>query len=576
MSLLLSLSRVSLTVGVKPLFSELDLTLNAGDRIGLVGHNGSGKSSLLRVLAGLTEPDTGHRQCRRNLVVALVEQFVPASLSGLTLREAAELALPEARRSFEAYRADVELHKVGFTAAQFDQPVDSLSGGQQNLLLMVRAILTEPDLLLLDEPGNHMDIQSLTRLRQWLGGLNLPWVMVSHDRHLLNTLCRQTWVLRDQRVYEFDLPFDAAREALAHQDEQAEARRAQEEKEVARLEASAKRLAHWGHTFDNEDLSRKAKSMEKRVERLKDDYTFVSQGSGLSVALPEEGLTARQVLVIEDLTVCVPGTDRELVRCDFLNVRPGDRIAVLGVNGVGKSTTLNRLIDAVGADGGPVRWNPRTHFGYYEQQLAELDRPVSRFDWLRERFDGPDDRIRRTMLAAGISYDRFDQPVRELSGGEKARMMFALFRLRQPNVLILDEPTNHIDLDGREELIDSLTGSEITVLMTSHDRAFLELTATRWWWISRGRIHEVTGPDAFYRQLEQGGTETFDERGDSNSQTDQTVRQVNGEEDALERIDQLERLLAEDRARKRKHQKPDRQKQWEHELNTLWSRLEDR
>ena len=574
MSLLLSLSQVSLTVGIKPLFAEINLALNTGDRIGLVGHNGSGKSCLLRLLAGQIEPDSGHRQCRRNLVVALVDQFVPAELMDTTLLEAAELALPEARRSIEAYKAEAELHKLGFMPDQFEQPVNRLSGGQQNLLLMVRAILTEPDLLLLDEPGNHMDILSLTRLRQWLGGLNRPWVMVSHDRYLLNSLCRQTWVLRDQRIYEFDLPYDAAREALMHQDEQAETRRAQEEKEVARIAASAKRLAHWGHTFDNEDLSRKAKSMEKRVERLKDDYTFVSQGSGLSLSLPEEGLTARQVVAMEDLTVCIPGTDRELVRCEFLNVRPGDRVALLGVNGVGKSTTLNRVIDAVGVDSGPVRWNPRARLGYYEQQLAELDRPVSRFDWLRERVDGSDEPIRQTLLSAGVLYDRFDQPVCELSGGEKARMMFALFRLQQPNVLVLDEPTNHIDLEGRDELIESLAGSDITVLMTSHDRTFLERTATRWWWITQGRIQEVAGPDEFYRQLEQGRSEPMATSSGPGKPGRQETEPVKSDEQALERIEQLERLLDEDRARKPKHQKPERQLRWKRELTTLWSRLE--
>lgn len=575
MSLLLSLSRVALTVGDRPLFSDLDLALNASDRIGLVGHNGSGKSSLLRVLAGQVEPDSGQRQCRRNLVIGLVEQFLPSSLMNLTLLDAAEQALPEARRTLEAYRAAAELHKLGFSEAQFGQPVHTLSGGQQNLLSMVRALLTEPDLLLLDEPGNHMDIQTLTRLRQWLHSLNYPFVMVSHDRHLLNEACTQTWVLRDQRIHAFDLPYSAAREALADQDEQAEARRRQEEKEVARIQASAKRLAHWGHTFDNEDLSRKAKSMEKRVARLKDDFTFVTEGTGLSVSLPREGLNARQALVMEDMRVCVPDTDRVLVRCDFQTLRPGDRVALLGVNGVGKSTTLNRLIDALDVDDESVRWNPRTQLGYYEQQLSSLERPISRFDWLREQFDGPDERIRQTLLSAGITYPDFDQPVNELSGGEKSRMMFALFRLKQPNVLVLDEPTNHIDLEGRDELVEALCDSDITTVMTSHDRDFLHRTATRWWWITQGGLHEVSNPEAFYEQLENSegsgtGVDTTPKFTEAESSS-----VINSEAMALERIEELERLLSDDRARKPKHQKPERQRLWEQELTELWSRLDN-
>ncbi|TGG91993.1 ABC-F family ATP-binding cassette domain-containing protein [Natronospirillum operosum] len=568
MSALLSLAQVSLNLGAHPLFVDLTLHLNLGDRIGLVGHNGSGKSSLLKLLQGELAPDDGERRSQRNVVVAMVDQFVPEALLARTLREAAELALPEARRELEAYRAEAELHKLGFEISQFDIPVAELSGGQQNLLLMARAILVDPDVLLLDEPGNHMDILSLTRLRRWLTQLHQPWVLVSHDRHLLNAVCRQTWILRDRTVYRFELPFDRARAALAHADEQAAARRAEEEKEVARIEASAKRLAHWGHTFDNEDLSRKAKTMAKRADRLRADYTFVSQGSGLSLALPETGLTARQVLVLEDLTVTVPATGRTLVQCEFLNLRPGDRVALLGINGVGKSTTLQRIIDALNHEDGPIRWNPRVTLGYYEQQLAELNRGLGRFDWLREQVAGPDDAIRQTLLHSGVPYERFDEPVEQLSGGEKARLVFALFRLQRPNVLVLDEPTNHIDLDGRAELIEALVNSDITVLMTSHDQHFMEAVATRWWWINAGRLQEVTGPEGFYQSLEStvsaqpGETQSIRESIDALD--DETL---------LARIDELETRLAQDRARKPKHQKPDRQARWEQELSALWQRL---
>lgn len=573
MSLMLSLNQVSLTLGTQPLFVDLSLHLNNGDRIGLVGHNGCGKSSLLRLLAGGLEPDAGLRQCRRNLVVSLVGQFVPEALLDLSLREAAEAALPEARRLAEAHRAEAELHKLGFSEAQFNQAVRDLSGGQQNLLLMARAILTEPDVLLLDEPGNHMDILSLIRLRQWLEPLTIPWVMVSHDRHLLNSLCRQTWVLRDRRLYAFNLSFDAARQALARQDEEAQARRSVEEKEVARLQSSAKRLHHWGRTYDNEDLSRKAKSMEKRAERLSEEFTFVSQGSGLALALPEDGLTARQVLVLEDLVVSVPGSEVELVRCDFLNVRPGDRIALLGVNGAGKSTTLNRVIAALGEEDGPVRWNPRARLGYYDQLLGDLDSSLSRFDWLRDRVDGQDEAIRQTLLTAGVPFDRFDQPVRALSGGEKARMVFALFRLQRPNALILDEPTNHIDLEGREELIESLTRSGVTVLITSHDRSFLEQTANRWWLIDRQRLVETHSPEQFYRALETHGAGAAPVRAEALDKP--AGEALTTETELLQRIDRLEHWVAEDQGRKPKHQKPERQRQWQQELERLWARLED-
>jgi len=573
MSALLSLSEVSLSRDAKALFADLSLVVNSGDRIGLVGHNGSGKSSLLALMAGAFEPDAGRRQVRRNLVIGRVEQFVPAELLAVSLRAAAEAAIPAARRLEEGFRAEAELHKLGFSLEQMEQSVESLSGGQQNLLLLARAILIEPDVLLLDEPGNHLDIVSLTLLRRWLQSQTLPWVMVSHDRYLLNSLCTQTWFLRDQRLYCFDLPFDAARQALLDADAQARVRRAQEEKEVARLQASAKRLAHWGHTYDNEDLSRKAKSMEKRVERLKSDLTFVSQGSGLALALPEEGLSARQVVVLEEAQIALPGDSSRSIYGEFLNVRPGDRIALLGVNGVGKSTTLKRMIMALETDLGDIRWNPRVQLGYYDQLLSSMDIKQGRFDWLRERLDGPDEAIRQTLLNAGVPYDRIDQPVNTLSGGEKARLMFAYFRLRRPNVLILDEPTNHLDLDGRDELIESLCGSDLTVLMTSHDRAFLDAVATRWWWIHDAQLTEVDGPESFYRLLEAGAsaepaTET------SSTESYQSVSIDEADDDALlTRLAWLEQQLHDDQARKPKHQKPEKQVQWQAEIEALMGKL---
>lgn len=570
MSALLSLSEVSLSLDAKPLFADLSLIVNSGDRIGLVGHNGSGKSSLLALMAGAHEPDAGRRQVRRNLVIGRVEQFVPAELLSLSLRAAAEAAIPAARRLEEAFRAEAELHKLGFSLEQMDQSVASLSGGQQNLLLLARAILIEPDVLLLDEPGNHLDILSLTLLRRWLQSQTLPWVMVSHDRYLLNSLCTQTWFLRDQRLYCFDLPFDAARQALADADEQARVRRAQEEKEVARLQASAKRLAHWGHTYDNEDLSRKAKSMEKRVERLKSDLTFVSQGSGLALALPEEGLSARQVVVLEAAQIALPGEASRSIQCEFLNVRPGDRIALLGVNGVGKSTTFKRLITALHSDISDIRWNPRVQLGYYDQLLSSMDIKQGRFDWLRERLDGPDEAIRQTLLNAGVPYDRFDQSVDTLSGGEKARLMFAYFRLQRPNVLMLDEPTNHLDLDGRDELIGSLCGSELTVLMTSHDRAFLDAVATRWWWIHDGQLIEVDGPERFYRLLEAGESSTPAATGSSKPVS---INEADDEDALLARLAWLEQQLHDDQARKPKHQKPEKQSQWQAEIDALSRQL---
>jgi ATP-binding cassette subfamily F protein 3 len=574
----ITLSQVSLALGHKTLFSELDASVNDGDRIGLVGHNGSGKSTLLKMLAGELAPDSGLRQSQKQLRIGVVEQFLPPALATATLIDAALDMLSFDERVSARYRAETALLAVGFHAGQFDIAVSQLSGGQQNLLLMARTQLMAPDVMLLDEPGNHMDISSLAILEQWLSSITVPWIMVSHDRYLLNNLCRNTWVLRDQKLYSFQLPFDAAREALVKLDEDAQKQRNQEEREITRIETSAKRLAIWGRTFDNEDLARKAKTMEKRAQKLKDNVTFVSRGSGLELALDTEKLSCKQALVLEEATISVPNTDRVLANVPFLRVNPGDRIGLLGINGSGKSTTIKRIMAALDDSDPTIRINPNVKLGYYDQQLSALNCEETRYDWLRRQVEGPDDRIRQTLLHAGIPYQDFDQPVSQLSGGEKARMQFALFRLQAPNFLILDEPTNHIDLEGREALIDALIETGITLIVTSHDRAFLDQCVTHWWLIEDETISITHDPEGFYRsvykQEASKHSQTVEPSKNSASMDEGRTDLPDTEAAILEQIEVLEQRLSDDLKRKAKHQLPERHAGWRASIADLWTQLE--
>lgn len=581
MSVLLQLVNLSYSRPHKPLFRNLNLSIHDGDRMGLVGHNGSGKSTLLHLMAGIETPDAGEIRTVRQLRIALVEQFVPEALNTVSLLDATRMAFRAGHRWSEDYRAEAVLQQLGFTVQQFDTPVRGLSGGEQNLLLIARALLTQPQLLLMDEPGNHLDIQAMHQLQQFLAQTRVPWLMVSHDRALLNAVCARTLFLRDERLYTFDLPYDQAKQQLRHRDEAAERTRLNEEREIDRLEASARRLAMWGRVYDNEDLARKAKSMQKRIDKLEAERTFVSRGSGLRLSIGSCALAANQVLYVRDLSVCaIP--EQPLYHIDELMLRPGDRVALLGVNGVGKSTLLNLVCQHYEQglpDPAHLRFNPNVTLGFYDQQLAALQVPLSRLDWLRQQTQHSEDDLKRVLIQSGVRYADFQQPVNQLSGGEKARMMLMRFRLLQPNFLMLDEPTNHIDLDGKEQLEEELISSAATLLITSHDRAFIDRLATRWLWIDQGQMRELNSPAPFYESLMRplpDAKTAVNPSGTISSKLQADSVEPHMNLDALlARLDRLEGLLKADRARKPRFQKPAKQQEWQAEIDQLWQELEE-
>lgn len=580
MSVVLHLSNLTFSRRSQPLFANLNLTIRHGDRIGLVGHNGSGKSTLLSLIVGAEQPDQGEIWMPRGLRLGVVEQFVPQPLLAQTLEQAVLEVLPEECRSTDLYRVHTLLESLRFGAEQWQFRLAALSGGEQNLALFARALVGKPDLLLMDEPGNHMDVVALARLQHFLSTqCPCPFLMISHDRELLERTCNRTVFLRDQTLYSFALPYEKARTALADHDTQAWHHRQAEVREITRLQASAKRLAEWGKVYDNEDLARKAKSMQKRIDRLQDAQTFVSKGSGLDLQLASETLRARSMLVVENLQVLTPDRQRQLVEARFLQIKPGDRVALLGKNGVGKSTTLNLVLNAFDTPNNAIRFNPNVQLGFYDQELREFAQPVGRFAWLRSRVEGPNERIAQVLLQSGVVYVDFHQPVNRLSGGERARMMFMLFRLRQPNFLILDEPTNHIDLEGREQLEQQLLTSGATLLMTGHDRRFIERVANRWWWINNGVLEDLHDPLRFYDTVythpsaPPGTTPTHHGVAAQGRPSQRRVPAPSTDDVLLQRIDELERLLTQDKTRKAKFQKPVLQRQWQAELDRLWAQL---
>ena len=506
MSVLLSCRNLSHTAGTKLLFQDLSLSVSRGDKIGLNGHNGCGKSTLLKILAGDRHPegiaaDDGEISRRQGLRLAMVEQFLPAADGELTLHDSVLARIPETERDTEGFRAGLTLSSLGFSEDEQALKARDLSGGQLNRLMLARVLVSEPDLLLLDEPSNHMDLATLAMLERYLAEeIPCAFVLVSHDRALLDAVTNRTIILRDERAYAFDLPYSAARAALTEMDIAAAATRADEEKKIEKLRASAKRLAIWGKVYDNEKLARKAKSMEKRVARLEQERTFVSRGSGLTLSLDSRETRSNRMLRIADVTVTPPGvSDVTLFQIDELIIQPGDRLALLGPNGCGKTSLLTMIMNAYrqereGDDPTTAfAFSPQAEVGYYDQELNEVagEGGQTMLEFLRAHTHVQETSLRNGLINAGFAYQDHERRVSVLSGGERARLMFLTLRLNRPNFLIMDEPTNHIDIDGREELEAQLSESGATLLMTSHDRRFIDNVANRFVLVNGGRLGEI-------------------------------------------------------------------------------------
>ncbi|MFT7219575.1 MAG: ATP-binding cassette subfamily F protein 3 [Candidatus Azotimanducaceae bacterium] len=571
---LLQCHRLRHAAGTKTLFQNLDLTINGGDRIGLVGHNGCGKSTLFSLLNGNATPDEGDLSRSRDLKLETVEQFIDDALLPFTLLEAVMVKLPEEHQASEQYKAEKLLEQLGFAAGEFHQTTLDLSGGQQNRLMFARALITEPNLILFDEPTNHLDLRTLILFEKYLKQLPIAYLLISHDRQFLDAVTDRTVFLRDERLYYFDQPFSQAKDSLDAQDEAAELAREQEEKDIKRLETSAQRLATWGKVFDSEKFAKKAKSMEKRIDKMRENQTFVSKGSGLNLTIEVGSAHANRMLQIEHHDALAPD-QLPLFHIEDFMIRPGQRVALMGHNGAGKTTLINMIMNGyqLNRETGPVKFNPQCEIGYYDQELALINENRSMTESLRDNCGGSDAELKSALIKAGFPYLDLDKKVSVLSGGEKARLMFLIIKMNQPNFLILDEPTNHIDIQGKEQLEAQILETNATILITSHDRRFVDNIADRFVLIKEGKLQEINHPNEFYlnmpsakRSTKTGNTKNHSMKSSATSQAPV--------EDVLTRIIELETLLEEDRARKPKFQKLKKQDAWQQELTELNQKLD--
>lgn len=587
MTTLISTSSISYDLASCRLFDGLSFTIKKGDRIGLIGSNGCGKSTLLRLLNKGLPDSIGSVSFASYAEVALIEQHLPKRLLSMSMLDAVIDNLPSELQLSEQWSAQIILSNLGFNESYWDQSIDTLSGGQYARVLVARALIVEPDVLLLDEPSNHLDLPTLLWLEQFLMDWKGTFVMVSHDQRLLDHVTNCTWVLRDKKLQNFSQTCTEAREALEEKDRADAERQEVEQKEINRIEKSAQRLAIWGRDFDNEGLARKAKSMEKRAAGLRTTMTRLDTIEPWTLSLSGESMKANRLLELVSVPVAATQEQAPLFEVLFQQVKSGDRVAILGKNGAGKSSLLKVLWASYQAsqleDNG--YFHPQAEVGYYDQSLNQLCDKHSLIDSLYPFYPVSQEARKMALISAGFSYERHDQKIAELSGGERSRLLFVGLSLAKYHFLLLDEPTNHLDIEGKEELVHCLTHFEGGLLLVSHDRELIESSCNRFWYINDGQLVEMTYLDAVYEAMAIGNQVVSLEASEAPpssvllsksefSENHHPETAQHDEELLLERLLELEELLAQDQSRKAKHQKQDLQHKWQQEIVSINTKLE--
>lgn len=471
---LLSLSGIGLTFGGNPLLNGLDLIVQPGDRVALVGRNGSGKSTLLKIMAGLVSPDSGTRVLNPGLSVGYMDQ--EPDFSGFsTLGDYAASGLAPG----EEYRVEMA---AGGLKLRADIAPELASGGERRRAALAKILAEAPDLMLLDEPTNHLDIHAIGWLEKHLSGTRKSFVLISHDRALLRSLSRTTlWVDRGvvRRQEKGFADFEGWRDKVF------------EDEDMARHKLN--RLIKSEGRWAVEGISARRKRNQGRVRRLADlraDRTAQIMRPGAAKLEVEAGAKSGR-LVVEALGISKIFDGVTVVQDFSVKIMRGERVAIVGPNGVGKTTLVNILRGSLEPDSGSIRLGTNLEVAVFDQNRAALDPKASLWESLTQDgalgVSGRNDQImvrgRPKHVVGYLKEFLFDEsqargPVSALSGGEKARLLLARIMARESNLLILDEPTNDLDVETLDLLQEVLDDYDGTVLLVSHDRDFLDRVST--------------------------------------------------------------------------------------------------
>jgi len=533
---MLSFSNLRLRRGPRVLIDGLSATIHRGQRVGFVGRNGTGKSSLFALILGEIQPDQGDVSLPKSLTIATVAQEMPHTeqpaieyvLDGDAELRAVEAALREAEITHDAHeiahgherlhaiggyaaaaRAARMLDGLGFKPDQIDNPVASFSGGWRMRLNLARVLMTRADLMLLDEPTNHLDIDAVVWLQNWLLAYEGTLLVISHDREFLDAVCTHTLHLAESKATLYTGNYSQFERLRAERMAQQAAVSASQQRTIAHLQSFVDRFKA------SAAKARLAQSRVKMIERIKLVAPVVAD-SEFSFDFPAPDKLPSPLIRLHDAAVGYG--ERTVLSGIKLSLEPGQRIGLVGPNGEGKSTLVKLLAGELEIRAGEMTRHPDLRVGYFAQhQLEQLNPDASPLEHFKELDPKKGEQELRSVLG-GFNFvgDRVFEKVAPFSGGEKARLALAMVVYRRPNLLLLDEPTNHLDLDMRQALEIALSDFDGAVVLVSHDRHLVGATCDQLIRVCDGTVGEFDGDlDVYAKWLSSRGSAMRQDAGPS-------------------------------------------------------------
>lgn len=535
---MITIKNVHKSFGTQTLLENAFLQINAGDRFALVGPNGAGKSTLFKMLLGETEPDSGEIQLKRGVMCGYLPQENPPLMETSILAET--LAHHEDPDGKVTAKAKTVLMGLGFKISDFDRKVSTLSGGWAMRVAMARLLIQEPDLLMLDEPTNHLDLDSLLWFQNYLLGYRGAIFLISHDRAFINTVCKAIVSLENQDLKSYHGNYDFYLSEKASQRERLESAYRNQQKEISEMEEFINRNRARASTAS------RAQSMIKRLEKI-ERVELPEDLKTVHIRFPQPERTGVKVLELKNLYKSYG--DLKVYEGLNFEIERGWKMAFVGHNGAGKSTLLKVLAGAIPFDSGERKLGLNVNVGYFSQHRAEHLDPHKTV--LQEALSTPrshSEQFIRTVLGSFLFQGQtVFKKTSVLSGGEKSRLSLVKILLDPPNVLLMDEPTTHLDIPSVDALIEALKGFEGTLCVISHDLYFLNALVDHVVHVDQGKITVYPGNYDYFKrrqtqlESEKISTHSESENNDIVSEFQKSYPSVNSKEERRKKAQEREK-----------------------------------